>query len=728
MKQVLQNLRNGEITVEDVPTPQLLSNHLLIRTRASLISAGTERQLVEFGKSSLLQKARSQPHRVGQVLEKMKTDGLLPTLEAVFRKLDEPLPLGYCNAGVVMDVGKGVTEFKPGDRVVSNGPHAEVVCVPKNLCAKIPDDVSDDQAVFTVLASIGLQGIRLIQPTLGERFVIYGLGLIGILAVQILRANGCEVLGIDLNPKRLKIAESLGARVVSADGDPELATRTWTGGRGVDGVLIAVSSKKDDIMHKAAQMCRKRGRIVLVGVVDLKLVRDDFYKKELSFQVSCSYGPGRYDQSYEQKGQDYPYEFVRWTEQRNFQTILELMSRKQLLVEDLVTHRFPQLSAAEAYRTITENKDSMGIVFEYPETIERTQTVVIARQEHIATGDPVLGIIGAGNFTKTTILPVLKKLNTKVTFIASRRGISAQQLADKFNIPYATSDYREILNNDTVNAVLIVLRHHLHAECVVEALKAGKHVFVEKPLAISTGEVRDVAKAAREHPECMIMVGFNRRFSPHVLKVKELLEGRVEPMCVHTLVNSGYISPDSWVQDPVEGGGRIAGEACHFIDLMVCLTGSKIKTVSAVMVGGSVANPEDKMSITLGLEDGSIGSINYFSNGTRSYPKEQVQIFSDRRVIEIDNFRQTTGFGFGSFKKFKTGRQDKGHKAELNIFLEKIRAGGEPVIPFDDIYNVSLAALAAVNAARENKTIVISEFDRHLARAQTKPGDRIAPD
>ena len=715
MKQVLQNLRTGEITIEDVPSPQLRSNHLIIGTRASLISAGTERQFVEFGKRSLVPQARSQPDRVRQGLDKMKTDGLLPTLEAVFRRLDEPLPLGYCNAGVVLEVGYAVTEFKPGDRVVSNGPHAEVVCVPKNLCAKIPDDVTDEQAVFTVLGSIGLQGIRLLQPTLGERFVVYGLGLIGILSVQILMANGCEVLGIDLNPKRLKIAENLGARAVNAGSDPELAARTWTRDRGVDGVLIAVSSKKDDIVHRAAQMCRKRGRIVLVGVADLNLIRDDFYKKELSFQVSCSYGPGRYDHVYERDGQDYPYEFVRWTEQRNFQTILELMSRKRLLVGDLVTHRFPQIKAADAYKTITENNDSLGVVFEYPELKEHTQTVAIARQKLPASGEPVLGVIGAGNFSKTTLLPILKKLNARVSYLASCGGISAQQLAGKFNIPFATSDYREILKDDSVNAVLIVLRHHLHADCVVEALKADKHVFVEKPLAIRADEIRNVVNTAREHPERMIMVGFNRRFSSHVLKARKLLEGRNGPLCMHILINSGYISPDSWIQDTIEGGGRIIGEACHFIDLMVSLAGSRVKTVYAAMAGGGITNPEEKMSITLGLEDGSVGSINYFSNGSRSYPKERVQIFSDHRVIEIDNFRQTRGYGFSRFKKWKTRRQDKGHEAELRIFLERIRAGGNPIIPLDELVNVSLATFASMKAAEENITVAISEFGPHFA-------------
>jgi len=372
MRQVLQNIRNGQTEVAEVPSPQVRPGHLLIQTRASLISSGSERMIVEFGKGSLIAKARSQPEKVRQVLDKIRTDGLVPTLEAVFSKLDEPMPLGYCNAGRVLEVGPGVTGLKPGDRVASNGSHAEIVCVPKNLCAKVPDAVTDPQAAFTVLGSIGLQGIRLLQPALGERYVVYGLGLIGLTAVQLLRAHGCEVLGVDINARRLGLARGFGAETVEPGGDPGVAAEAWTEGKGVDGVLIAAAAQTDEIMHQSAQVCRKRGRIVLVGVVGLNLRRDDFYEKELSFQVSCSYGPGRYDDAYEAAGQDYPRGFVRWTEQRNFEAVLEALRTRRLVVDDLISHRFPLADAAKAYETLSGDREALGLLLEYPAEVDRS--------------------------------------------------------------------------------------------------------------------------------------------------------------------------------------------------------------------------------------------------------------------------------------------------------------------------------------------------------------------
>jgi len=711
MKQVLQNLRTGEITLEEVPSPGLGHNNLLIRSRASLISAGTERQLIEFGKGSLLSKARSEPDRVKQVLDKIKTDGLLPTLDTVFKRLDEPLPLGYCNAGVVLGVGSGVTGFKPGDRVISNGPHAEIVSVPKNLCARIPDNVTDEHAAFTVLSSIGLQGIRLLRPTLGEKFVVYGLGLIGLASVQILTANGCDVMGIDINPERLKLAEKYGARVTRPEADPLTAVQAWSEDKGVDGVLITVSAKKDDVVHRSAQMCRKRGRMVLVGVVNMNLLRSDFYTKELSFQVSCSYGPGRYDDEYEQGGRDYPFGFVRWTEQRNFQTILNMMSTDRLSVDTLITHRYPHSSAKEAYNTILDSLDSLGVIFEYPEDSSPSSTISVSRQTITTVDKPVIGVIGAGNFSKMTVMPTLKKLKATVAHVADLNGASAQHLASKFDVQYATSDHTEILKNDSVNAVFIILRHNLHAAFVVEALEAGKHVFVEKPLALTREELNRVIETVNKRPEQMIMVGFNRRFSPHTVKVRELLSSRIEPLCVQVLVNSGRIPSDSWVQNKEVGGGRIVGEACHFIDLLVSLIGSKVKTIAATMMGGSVTNPEDRMSMTLSFEDGSVGSINYFSNGPRNYPKEQIKVFSEGRVLEIENFRLTRGYGFSGFKKFKTTRQDKGHESEFAAFIERISSGGEPPVPVDELINVTLSTFAAMRSAEEERTVRISEND-----------------
>jgi len=712
MKQVLQNLRSGQTTVTEVPAPALGRNRVLIQTRKTLISAGTEKMLVEFGKASLIGKARAQPDKVKQVLDKIRTDGLMPTLEAVFHRLDEPLPLGYCNAGVVLQVGAGVTDVKPGDRVASNGPHAEIVSVPKLLCTKVPDGVSDEHAAFTVLASIALQGIRLARPTLGETVVVYGLGLIGLIAVQLLRANGCNVIGIDINENRLKLAERFGAKTIhgATGGDPVIAAGAQTEGRGADAVLITASAKTDDIVHQSAEMCRKRGRIVLVGVVGLNLRRSDFYEKELTFQVSCSYGPGRYDDGYEEGGQDYPLGFVRWTEQRNFEAILDMLDTGRLVLDELITHRYPIARASEAYTTVQNDHNALGVIVEYPEQVDRSQKISVPSSRPVqGVKKAVLGVIGAGNFSKMTLMPALSKTDARVAYIADLKGDSAQHLASKFGIENAVTDYRTILDDEQVNAVLIAVGHNLHAKFVCEALQAGKHAFVEKPLAMNVEEVRQVIDASTQQPNKQVMVGFNRRFSPHVVKIKELLAGRGEPLAMTFTANAGFIPPEVWVHDPVRGGGRIVGEACHFIDLMVFLSGSKVASVAAHQMGGGVAVKEDKMSISLGFEDGSVGTVNYFANGSKSYPKEMLQVFTDRRVLRLDNFRRTTGYGFSGFKKFKTSRQDKGHSPQFAAFARCVTQGGDPLIPLDELVNVTLASLAAMTAAAEHRTVILND-------------------
>lgn len=711
MKQVLQHLRTGQVELADVPCPIVRPGHVLVQSTGSLISAGSERMLVEFGQASLIAKARSQPDKVKQVLDKIRTDGLLPTLETVFRRLDEPLPLGYCNAGRVLEVGSGVSGFAPGDRVASNGPHAEVVCVPKNLCVRIPAEVEDTQATFTVLASIALQGVRLLHPTLGEKFVVFGLGLIGLIAVQLLRACGSEILGVDIAPERLKLAEGFGARtaLAGAAGDPVTAAEAWTEGRGVDGVLIAASAKTNEIMHQAAQMCRKRGRIVLVGVVGLNLRRTDFYEKELSFRVSCSYGPGRYDERYEQEGQDYPYGFVRWTEQRNFEAVLACLRSGTLRVDELITHRYPHSQAAAAYDTITKDDQALGVVLEYPAQTTRAPQITIRQTMTPAAGKAVVGVIGAGNFSRTVLTPQLAKARAHLAYIADLDAAAARHLAQKFGVEQAVTDYKLVLADARVDGLLIAVGHNLHARFVCEALAAGKHVFVEKPLAMNVDELVEVLDAAAARPELQILVGFNRRFSPHVIKMRELLAGRSEPLAMNMTINAGYIPPEHWVHHPVRGGGRIIGEACHFIDLMVCLADSPVKTVAATMAGQGVAVREDKMSITLGFEDGSVGSVNYFANGSKAYPKELLEVFSDRRVLRLDNFRKLTGYGFKHFRKFRTPRLDKGHAREFAAFVQRISTGGEPLVPLTQLVNVTLASFAAMTSASETRTIVLTE-------------------
>ena len=708
MKQILQDLRSGETRVTDVPAPICRPGTLLIRTTRTLISAGTERMLVEFGKASLLAKARSQPDKVKQVLDKIKTDGLLPTLQAVFSRLDEPLPLGYCNAGVVMEVGASVEGFSAGDRVISNGPHAEIVSVPKNLCAKVPEGVSDEQAAFAVLGSIGLQGIRLANPTFGEKVAVFGLGSIGLIAVQLLRANGCQVLAVDVNAERLALAERFGASIVNAaaGGDPIVAARAWSEGKGVDAVLITAAAKTDLIVHQVAEISRKRGRIVLVGVVGLNLRREDFYEKELTFQVSCSYGPGRYDDAYEKAGHDYPYGLVRWTEQRNFEAVLDAMRCGQLDVDPLISHRFDLAEAAEAYELIT-GRSGLGIILRYPDAPDVSASLRVQETRHIEPGCPVVGVIGAGNFAKVTLTPALRGTPARLAYIADLNGTAAAYLATKLSAEEAVTDYRRILDDPAVEGVIVVVNNGLHARFVCEALTAGKHVFTEKPLAITVQQLKQIIAAETACPGKMVMTGFNRRFSPHTVKAKQLLGGRSEPLAMNMTVNAGFMPAEHWFNDPVLGGGRIIGEACHFIDLLAFLAGSRVTTVAATMIGRGFAVREDKMAITLGFEDGSIGSVCYFANGSKRYPKENLRIFSEGRVLELDNFRVTRGYGVRGFRNFRTRRQDKGHAAEFATFIQCIGRGGPSPIPFDQQVNTTLASFGAVTAAAENRTVIL---------------------
>lgn len=720
MRQILQHLRSGDTELADVPCPAARAGHLLIRTRASLISAGTERMLVEFGKGSLLAKARAQPEKVKQVLDKIRTEGLLPTLEAVFARLDEPLPLGYCNSGVVLEVGAGVAGFAVGDRVISNGPHAEVVCVPANLCAKVSDGVEDEHAAFTVLSAIALQGIRLLNPTLGERVAVTGLGLIGLIAVQLLRANGCHVIGIDLDPRKLELARRFGAETVhvGAGADPVAAATAFSHGRGVDGVLITASSQSNDIVHQAAQMCRKRGRIVLVGVVGLELRRSDFYEKELTFQVSCSYGPGRYDPAYEERGQDYPLAFVRWTEQRNFEAILGLLGSGALVVEPLIDRRIPLDQAPAIYDELARSRDALGLVLTYPaEAVDLRRTVPRTAVQHQAAspaaGRVVVGAIGAGNYAKLVLLPSLSRTAAVLHTIASAGGVSARHVGNKLGFRNVSTDTRALLADPEINTVVITTRHNSHARLTCEALAAGKQVFVEKPLALRRDELEEVSRAVQAAPGRQLLVGFNRRFSPHTVRMKSLLVGRSQPLAMVMTVNAGFIPPEHWTQDAAVGGGRIVGEACHWMDLLSHLADAPVTRVSAMMPGGwrGPGPAEDKMSILLAFADGSTGAVHYLANGDKSFPKERLEVFSDGRILQLDNFRRLVGYGVRGFSKFKTSRVDKGHDAEMAAFVERVAAGGPALIPFAQLANVTLASFAAVESAATGRTIDLGTWE-----------------
>jgi predicted dehydrogenase/threonine dehydrogenase-like Zn-dependent dehydrogenase len=624
----------------------------------------------------------------------------------VFARLDQPLPLGYCNAGVVLEVGEGVTGFQAGDRIVSNGPHAELVCMPVNLCARVPAGVSDDEAAFTVLASVALQGIRLVNPSLGENVVIIGMGLLGLMAAQMLLANGCRVLGIDLDPGKLALARTMGVEIadLSAGADPVSAGMFFSGGCGVDAVLITASTKSSDPVHQAAQMSRKRGRIILVGVTGLELSRADFYEKELSFQVSCSYGPGRYDEKYEQGGQDYPYGFVRWTEQRNFEAVLNLIASGKLDVKPLISQRQPQLQAAEAYRLLLNDHNLLGVLLTYPETgVDMNRTVAAGPVIHISTPaqNPVVGVIGAGNFASQVLIPALKKTAALLKTVASGNDTTAAVAARRFGFQQATSDYRDVLEDPQINTVFIATRHNLHARLVVDALQAGKHVFVEKPLALDRAELVSIQAAMQKAPDQQVMVGFNRRFSPLILRMQQLLTARSQPLSAIYTVNAGAIPPEHWTQDMRIGGGRIIGEGCHFIDLLRFLVGHPITGLEARSMGAApgVVVRQDKMTILLEFADGSTGAVHYLANGSKDFPKERVEVFSEGRILVMDNFKSLRGFGWKGFNKMSLSRQDKGHNAEIVAFISRIYSGGEPLIPRDDLVEATLASFTAVERA-----------------------------
>lgn len=708
MKQILQSLKTGTTEVANAPCPSVNRGQLLIRSSYTLVSAGTERMLVEFGKANWLDKARQQPDKVRMVLDKIKTDGLVPTVEAVFNKLDQPLPLGYCNVGAVLEAGAGVSDFDPGDRVVSNGKHAEVVSVPLNLCAHVPDAVPDEEAAFTVLGAIALQGIRLVQPTLGETVVVTGLGLIGLVAVQLLRAHGCRVLGLDFDADKLALAKSFGAEVVnlSAGQDPVAAAQAYSRGRGVDAVIITASTKSNEPVHQAALMCRKRGRIVLVGVTGLELSRADFYEKELSFQVSCSYGPGRYDPSYEEQGNDYPVGFVRWTEQRNLEAVLDMMADGRLDVKPLISHRFALENAEQAYALVGGAGPSLGILLQYPDTEEQADTVLrqttvqlggMDRQAAITMtngGDSAihmaaasLGFVGSGNYATAVLIPAFKAAGARLKTVASSGGVSGLHSGRKFGFESTTTDTTSVFSDAHINAVVVTTRHDSHAGFVMQALSTGKHVFVEKPLCLTLGELAQIEAAASK---LIVMVGFNRRFAPQVQKINSLLKGAAGPKSFVMTVNAGAIPAAHWAQDLEVGGGRIIGEACHFIDLLRFLAGSRIASHQVTRMDSQSG---DSVSISLKFGDGSIGVVHYLANGSKAFPKERLEVFAAGRVLQLDNFRKLKGFGWPSFNKLNLWRQDKGQKACAAAFVKAISDGGAAPIPFDEIVEVARVSI-----------------------------------
>jgi predicted dehydrogenase/threonine dehydrogenase-like Zn-dependent dehydrogenase len=597
-----------------------------------------------------------------------------------------------------------VSGFQVGDRVVSNGNHAEIVSVPENLVAKIPDGVSYEDAAFTVIGAIALQGIRLVSPTFGETIVVTGMGLIGLVASQLLKANGCRVIGLDFDQGKLDRAAAWGIETINVGKDDAVGgVMQLTDGIGADGILITASAKTNDIISQAAQMSRQKGRIVLVGVIGLDIQRADFFAKELSFSVSCSYGPGRYNDEYEQKGLDYPIGYVRWTENRNFRAVLQAMAEGQLRVNSLITERVALADFDQIYGEMGKS-GSIASILTYPAPAAAPQRSVHVTDRTFTAGTGTMGIIGAGNFTKAMILPSLKKVNAPVKYISSAGGLSGTTAAQKFGIGQSVTDNRIMLDDPDLDAILITTRHDAHANQVIEALEAGKHVFVEKPLAL-THEDLDRVEAAYEKSNKTLTVGFNRRFSPFSEDLKKQLGDAPGPINVIATMNAGFIPQDVWVQDMEVGGGRIIGEACHLIDLITFFTGSLVESVVMNAMGPNAAENTDNASILLRYADGSQGVINYFSNGSKAYSKERIELYSQNRTAVIDNFRRSHYHGF-SGSGMKKG-QDKGHGEQFRRFYESLKSGGPAIVPIAEVMNASRAAISAVESLKQGTWVRI---------------------
>lgn len=722
MKQILQSYRTGELWIAEVPVPACERGGVLVRTRASVVSSGTEETSRMFAKKSLIGKAQARPDLVRQVLEKVKAEGLKSTIEKVFAKLDEPIALGYSAAGDVVEAGREAIGLNPGDRVAVAGAgyatHAEFNAVPQNLCAKIPEGISYKDAAFATIGAVALQGVRQAQPLIGERVAVIGLGLLGLLTVQILKANGCAVLGIDLDGDRVALAEKLGAdSAVSAD--PKKACDAFTEGRGADAVIITAATPSNDPIENAAAMSRHKGRVVAVGTVGLSVPREAFYRKELDLRLSMSYGPGRYDPTYEERGRDYPFAYVRFTEQRNLESFLYLVQQDKVTPSALVTHRLAFDDALDAYPLLegklpkgrTLDPKYLGILLEYSKDAPLERAVRCG--EATGSGDDEIGVcfIGAGNFARGVLLPHLTKLRgVRLTGVCTSTGKSAQQTARHFKFGLATTDPAALLEMDHTDAVFIATRHDSHASLVGAALRAGKHVFVEKPLCIVEAELDEIERALKDirnaGQQPCLMVGFNRRFSPHARALQAAFENRTTPMVVSYRVNAGGIPPDSWIRDPDEGGGRVIGEACHFVDFCTALIHSEPVTVTASGISSDRRDVAagDSVVITIQYADGSLATIQYLSEGHKDMPKERCEVFADGKSAVVDDFR-TTRF-YGNDKNIR-GEQAKGFAEELHAFLDVCRNGGAWPISWQSLVDTHRVCFGAMRSLKNGQIVPI---------------------
>jgi predicted dehydrogenase/threonine dehydrogenase-like Zn-dependent dehydrogenase len=720
MKQLLQNMKTGKTTIEEVPVPTPRAGQALVKVAASLVSAGTERMVVEFAEKSLVGKARSRPDLVRQVVDKMKREGVVPTVQAAFNRLDQPMALGYSSAGTIVSLGDGMEGFKVGQRVACAGGnyavHAEYNTIPRALLTPLPDSVDFESAAFTTLGAIALHGFRLTEPQLGENVAVIGMGLLGLLAGQMVAAAGCRVLGIDTNSQRVALASSLGLSACSRDQAVDSAqaftlrqAQGSAANRGFDAVLICADTPSNDPVELAAVIARDRARIVATGAVGLTFPRKIYYEKELSFVNSRSYGPGRYDPSYEENGRDYPIGYVRWTEGRNFEAVVEMLANRKLQVQPLISHRFPIEQATKAYEVITGKKKQpfLGVVLTYGETEEVKSGKIVFSTVHRPSPSVRLGVLGAGNFANATLLPVIQKVDgIELVGIASAGGLHAQHSAKKFGFAYAASSDDEILNDPNINTVAILTRHDMHVDLVVKALQAGKNVFVEKPLAITSDQLSGISDQLLTSPVSLLTVGFNRRFAPLASQLAAHFAHRTEALYMHYRVNAGYIPLNHWVHDPAQGGGRIIGEGCHFVDFLTFLAGSAPVSVTAHALPDAGKYREDNVSMTFTFADSSVGVVDYLANGDKSFPKERVEVFCGGRVAELDDFRALEMIRDGRRITVKKA-QDKGWRDEWVAFAKSIRDGGQPPIPYEQLIGVTKSTFAAVESLRSGVSVKV---------------------
>jgi predicted dehydrogenase/threonine dehydrogenase-like Zn-dependent dehydrogenase len=734
MKQVVQNYRKGTLALEEVPMPVVKAGGVLVQTHYSLISAGTEKMKVDDSRRSYIGMAKARPDKVKQVMETFKQLGPLATFRKVMNKLDSMTPLGYSLAGKVIEVGEGVEGFQVGDMVACGGgelaTHAELNWIPVNLCVKIPELkgqpgvlLSAQEASFATVGSIAMQGVRQAEVQVGENVAVIGLGLVGLLSCQILQAAGCRVIGFDIDQRKVDLARSLGIEGAenSAQVDPVQAVEAFSSGYGADAVLVTTGTKSNQPIETAGEICRDRGTVVDVGINKMDVPWDLYYGKELVLKQSRSYGPGRYDPSYEMDGNDYPIGYVRWTENRNIKSFLELQAAGKLDVTPLTTHVFNFDQAAEAYNLIAGEAEEfyVGIVLKYDVSEQRLEKAGIKSIRLVETPEgktPNLGVVGAGNFARTMLLPHLTSAGINLAGVATATGISAKDTAKKFGFDTCTTDYKELLADDKIDAVLVATRHDLHGPVVLDALRAGKHVFTEKPLCLNEGQLHEIAGAysqavSGDHPP-VLTVGFNRRFAPLVVKMKEFFAGRQEPMIMHYRINAGFMEKDSWYQDLKVGGGRVIGEVCHFIDTLQYLTDADPVSVYArtIQTDNQATTLHDNVVITLGFNDGSVASVTYLANGDSSFPKEYIEAFADRKVAVMDNFTSLTTMKGGKKKTQKAMMSDKGHKDEMKVFADVLKGKAAMPISFESMYATTLATFKVHESLEKKAEIAITPY------------------